>query len=215
MLRRHIPSWCPSISVRPKEASHPGSANGHTSWHAALLSGARVHTARPRIGQRPARSLVALVDLLEKECEDARRHAFHLGDLHLDLLVRFLLVRSVMRLEVKLLEDRFDLLLRALVGPLGVVLLKLLLLLLVTDAEGGVDQPAALVVADVSADLAYALRVAVAVKVVILDLEEMADVHADRLRLLVELRIAHAREAHAEGARQVEGVERGLIDHDV
>ena len=46
-------------------------------------------------------------------------------------------------------------------------------------------------------------------------LEHLSHLLADLRRLLVQALVGHAGEAHAEGARQVEGVEGGLVDDDV
>ena len=57
-------------------------------------------------------------------------------------------------------------------------------------------QPSALVVHDVRADLADHRRIAVAVEVVVLDLEELAEQLADLVRLGVRRLVGHAAEMH-------------------
>lgn len=72
------------------------------------------------------------------------------------------------------------------------------------DPERDVDEPSALVVEDVGADLADQLGGAVAVEVVVLDLEVLAEREEDVERRLVRGRVGDAREVHRKRDGEVE-----------
>ncbi|KAF1792076.1 hypothetical protein GQ600_23315 [Phytophthora cactorum] len=130
------------------------------------------------------RLLVALEDLAHKQDEHLRRHDRHLRDLVRKRLVRLVLVAVVNRLQIKLnvelLDDCNS------IGVIAaVVLLQRLPLLRRRTVKRLDDQPAALVVLNVRPHFADHLLVAVAVKVIVLDLEVLANLHADLLREVV------------------------------
>lgn len=80
--------------------------------------------------------------------------------------------------------------------------------------QGGVDDPAALVVEDVRPDLAQRLWVGVAVEEVVLDLEVLAHRDEDLFGVLVGCFLGDAGHLHGQGDGKVEGVEGRLVDDD-
>eukprot|EP00619_Florenciella_sp_RCC1007_P022058 CAMPEP_0205947154 /NCGR_PEP_ID=MMETSP1325-20131115/69418_1 /ASSEMBLY_ACC=CAM_ASM_000708 /TAXON_ID=236786 /ORGANISM="Florenciella sp., Strain RCC1007" /LENGTH=157 /DNA_ID=CAMNT_0053318255 /DNA_START=861 /DNA_END=1334 /DNA_ORIENTATION=- len=99
--------------------------------------------------------------------------------------------------------------------PVAVVLLKDGLLLGRSDVMVCVaEEPAALFVLDVGADLADLLRSAVAVQVVVLRLEVDAHHHEHLARGVVRLAVFDAEDDHRERDRRIERVEGSLILDD-
>mmetsp|Transcript_54656 Transcript_54656/g.125869 ORF Transcript_54656/g.125869 Transcript_54656/m.125869 type:complete len:343 (+) Transcript_54656:554-1582(+) len=84
-----------------------------------------------------------------------------------------------------------------------------------TILQANVNQPRALVVADVRPDLADDFWVPVAVKEVVLHLEIGAHQDADVARLRIERLVSDARKAHREGDGQIESVKGSLVHDDV
>jgi hypothetical protein len=124
-----------------------------------------------------------------------------------------LLVLLVILLKVELVEKLLHLGL-ALLVLLAIVLLKELALLRCDFLQRLVDQPRALVVLDVCADLAERLRVGEVVQVVVLHLEVLAHRDEDVFGLLEVLGRGFAGVEHGERDGQVEAVVCGLVDND-
>lgn len=141
---------------------------------------------------------LALINLVDHVLELA-------GTLLLKLLVQLLELQVV----VELLDDLF-----LGVVLLAVVVLEDLALLGGDDLEGLVDEPGALVVLDVGADLANVLGQAEVVEVVVLDLEVLAEGDEDVLCGLEVLWGGDVEVVEGEGDGEVEGVEGGLVDDD-
>lgn len=141
---------------------------------------------------------LALVNLVDQLHELA-------GTLLLECLVSLLQLHVV----VKLLDD----LLLGIV-LLAVVLLEDLALLGGGKLQGLVDQPGALVVLDVGADLANVLGQAKVVEVVVLDLEVLAEGDEDVLCGLQVLGGGNVQHVERQGDGEVEGVVGGLVDDD-
>lgn len=128
----------------------------------------------------------------------------------LDCLRLVLLVQaSNVQVEVELLD--LGLLLRVLAA---VVLLQNLALLGSDNSESLVDKPRALVVEDISSNLANVLGVAVAVEVIILDLEVLAERDKDGSSSLQILLGGNTGHVHGEGDGEVEGVVGSLVNDD-
>jgi len=157
-----------------------------------------------------------LVDLPEELRVDLLLHARRLvngSNLLPQLGHARLLVLLVVLLEVELIEQLLDLGL-ALLVLLAVVLLEELALLGCHLLQRLVDQPRALVVLDVCADLAKGLRVGEVVQVVVLHLEVLAHGDEDVLCLLEVGGRGLAGVEHGEGNGEVEAVVCGLVDDD-
>jgi hypothetical protein len=160
------------------------------------------------------RSLAPLVDLPQELGVDFRLHARRLinsRDLLPQLSDARLLVLLVVLLEIELVEKFLNLRL-ALLVLLTIVLLKQLALLRSDFLQRLVDQPRALVVLDVCADLAESLRVGEVVQVVVLHLKVLTHGDEDFLGLLEVRRRRFAGVQHGERDGQVETVVRGLVD---
>jgi len=157
-----------------------------------------------------------LVDLPKELGVDLLLHARRLID-GSDLLPQLgharLLVLLVVLLEIELVEQLLDLGL-ALLVLLAVVLLEKLALLRCDLLQRLVDQPRALVVLDVCADLAKGLRVGEVVQVVVLHLEVLAHGDEDVFCLLEVGGRGLAGVEHGERDGEVEAVVGGLVDDD-
>lgn len=129
--------------------------------------------------------LGALVDALHERGEHilAQQGVVELGDQGSETDKRLLLISLEHALNIELLEDLLDSNNVSLVAA-AVVGVEDLALLGGGLGEGLVDQPGALVVLDVGADLANDFGQAVAVQVVVLDLEVLAQGQQDLLGLL-------------------------------
>lgn len=154
--------------------------------------------------------LGSLVDLLEKELEDAGGKLLHVVEHLLDLAVRLLLVGVEDGGQVHLGIQGLDLLNRLIVVA-TVVLLKHTALGRSGAGEGLDDQPRALVVLDVSSDLADHLGGSVAVEVVVLDLEVLTHGAEDIASGIVELAVLNTRNNHTSSDGEIEGVEGSLV----
>lgn len=157
-----------------------------------------------------------LVDLAEESLEDLLLETLGLvnsRDLSTQLADHLLLVLFVELLQLELIED----------------LLHLELLLLVLAAVGGVqnsallrgaalnglvDQPRALVVLDIGADLANDRGITEVVKVVVLDLEVLTERDQDVVGLLEVLLGRDLQVVHGQSDGQVEAVVGSLVGDD-
>jgi hypothetical protein len=157
-----------------------------------------------------------LVDLPEELRVDLLLHARRLvngSNLLPQLIHARLLVFLVVLLEVELVEQLLDLGL-ALLVLLAVVLLEKLALLRCDFLQRLVDQPRALVVLDVCANLAKGLWVGEVVQIVVLHLEVLAHGDEDVLCLLEVGGRSLAGVEHGERDGEVEAVVCGLVDDD-
>ena len=160
--------------------------------------------------------LAALVDLAEEGLKDLLLEALalvYLCDALADLADHLLLVLLVALLELEVVVQLLDDGLLGLVLA-AVVLLEDLALLGRDDGERLVDEPRALVVHDVGADLADVLGQAKVVEVVVLDLEVLAQGDQDLLGLLEVLGRRDVELVQRQGDGQVEGVVGRLVDDD-
>ncbi|CRK13306.1 hypothetical protein BN1708_010754 [Verticillium longisporum] len=158
----------------------------------------------------------ALVNLGEEGVKDRLLEALalvnvvnHVADLAGALLLKDLVALLELEVIVQLLDD----------GLLGLVLLAVvvlenLALLGGGDLQGLVDEPAALVVHNVGADLANVLGQAKVVEVVVLDLEVLAEGDEDGLGLLEVVGRGNVEAVQGEGDGQVERVVGRLVDDD-
>lgn len=137
----------------------------------------------------------------------------HLCDHRPDPAHDILLVVQIHLLELQLLEDALDFGLHILVLA-AVAVVEQFPLLGVRALEGLVDDPAALVVHDIGADLADDLGGAVSVEVVVLDLEVLAQGDEDVVGLLEVPRRGEGEVVQGEGDGEVEAIVRGLVDDD-
>lgn len=170
----------------------------------------------PASGTKHHHLLAPLINLLQK----LLKHPFlqpltliHLLNHPSDPPHHILLIRQIHLLELQLLEDllhlRFHFFILA-----PVALVQHLALLRVSALEGLVDDPAALIVLDVGADLADDLRGAVGVEVVVLDLEVFAEGDEDAVGLLEVGRGGEGEVVEGEGDGEVEGVVGCFVDDD-
>mmetsp|Transcript_132482 Transcript_132482/g.424032 ORF Transcript_132482/g.424032 Transcript_132482/m.424032 type:complete len:208 (+) Transcript_132482:44-667(+) len=151
-------------------------------------------------------SLRALVDLLHEGIEDTPRHFVDGALERHDLVVRILLVLDV---QLRQLELRVQVLDRLLLGTLhlalAIELVEDRLLLSIGKLVVRVhEEPAALLVLNVGADLPDGLGGAEAIQVVILGLEVDAHDHQDVPARIVLLHIRDASNDHAQRDRGVE-----------
>lgn len=165
----------------------------------------------------PQSSLLgSLVDLVEEHLKHALLQALtlvnpfnHGANLAGPLLLKRLIALLELHVVVQLLDDRL----------LGVVFLAVVVLENLALLGGGnlqrlVDQPRALVVLDVGADLANMLGQPKVVEVVVLDLEVLAEGDENVLSLLEVLGRGEVELVQGQGNGQVEGVVGGLVDDD-
>lgn len=156
----------------------------------------------------------ALVDLLQKGLEDLLLQTLalvHLRNLRLQVGHALLLPLLVEFRKLQLLVELLDL--GFLLGILtAVVLLEHLALLRGDLLQGLVDDPGALVVLDVGANLAENLRVGEGIEVVVLRLEVLAHGNQDVQAGLEVLGRGCANVVQCESDREVEGVVGSLED---
>mmetsp|Transcript_144674 Transcript_144674/g.463560 ORF Transcript_144674/g.463560 Transcript_144674/m.463560 type:complete len:235 (+) Transcript_144674:160-864(+) len=162
-----------------------------------------------------AMQIPAFEDHREEALEDGPREAsgFDLLPVFQELGLRVSLVLLEELLQAQLLVQILDVLLflRANLA-LAVVLDQVLLGLgCAVFVEGVGEQPAALLVLDVGADLAQLLRVSKGIQEVVLCLEIDAHEHQSLPRRVVGCPIPHSDDQHREGNRQVERVEGRLV----
>lgn len=158
----------------------------------------------------------ALVDLAEEGIEDILLQSLRLihgGDLLLQLADDLLLVLLVDLLEIQLLVEGLDLGLKSVILT-AVGLVEDLALLDIAALEGLVDKPRALVVLDIGTNLTNDFGVAIGIKVVILDLEVLAQRDKDVVGLAEVARGSTLEVEQGQGNRQVEAVIGGLVGDD-
>mmetsp|Transcript_8280 Transcript_8280/g.20886 ORF Transcript_8280/g.20886 Transcript_8280/m.20886 type:complete len:443 (+) Transcript_8280:128-1456(+) len=162
--------------------------------------------------------LAALVNLLEEELEDAPRQ-IGLLDVRAhrhDLVVRLLLVLAVKILQSEVLVHLTN---RELLGgiylALAVMVLQVLFLLWAAQVvEGVAEQPPALFVLDVGANLSQLLRRCERVQVVILRLKVHPHVDQRFSRRIESFAVVDSCHDHAQRYRAVERIKGGLVLHD-
>jgi len=154
------------------------------------------------------------VDLLDDDLEPLRLDdVLVLINQLVDASKRVLLLLGVQGRNANVIEELLDDL--DLLGVLMTVVgLEQSALLLVHALKGLHTQPGALVVLDVGTDLADHSGVTVVVEVVVLDLELLADLHADVLTSLECLDILNTTNDKTGSHRKVEGVEGSLVLDD-
>lgn len=160
--------------------------------------------------------LRALVDLLEEDGEDLLLETLtfvNLLNLGAELAGASLLKLLVALLELHVVEELLDNGLLFII-LLAVVLLEDLALLRGSNLEGLVNEPRALVVLDIGADLANVLGETKVVEVVVLNLEVFAERDEDVLGLLEVLGGGEVELVEGEGDGQVERVVGRLVDDD-
>lgn len=155
----------------------------------------------------------SLIDLGQECLKDfllQARGLVHGRNLGAQLADHLLLVILVQLLQLELVKHllHLGLLLRVLAA---VVLIQHLALLRGAAGDGLVDQPRALVVLDIGADLANDSWVTEVVQVVVLDLEVLAQRNQDVVSLLEVLRGGTLQVQQRQGDGQVEAVVGGLI----
>lgn len=154
-----------------------------------------------------------LVDLGQERLKDLllqARGLVHGGNLGAQLTNDLLLIFLVHLLQLQLIKDFLDLgLLLLVLAAVGGVQHRTLLR--GSPGNGLVDQPRALVVLDVGADLANDRWVTEVVQVVILDLEVLTQRDQDVVSLLQGLRGSHLQIEQSQGDREVETVVGGLV----
>lgn len=164
----------------------------------------------------PSHLLAALVDLGQECLKDLLLQALglvHGGDLGPQLSNGLLLVVLVDLVELQLVKDGLDLGLKlAVLASVGFV--QHLALLGRAPLQGLVDQPRALVVLDIGADLANDGRVAVGVEVVVLYLEVLAQRDEDVVRLAQVVGGRKLKVVQRQRDGQVEAVVGRLVGHD-
>lgn len=167
---------------------------------------------------RPPKSFLNLfasfVDLGKESLEDSLLETLalvnvgdHLADLTSAPLLKLFVTLLELHVVIQLLDD-----LLLLIVLLAIVLLENLALLRGSDLQSLVDQPGALVVLDISADLANVLGQTEVVKVVVLDLEVLAKRNEDILGLLQVLGGGDVEDVERQNDGEVEGVVGGLVD---
>lgn len=169
-----------------------------------------------RFAHARMRLFAALVDLPEELLEDLLLQTLTLINLRdhlLDLTDALLLVVLVDLLELQLIVELLDLGLASAILA-AIVLLEHSALLRRGNLERLVDQPRALVVLNVRANLAQHRGVGEVVKVVVLDLEVLAHGDEDVLRDLQVLGRSLVAEVQGKGNGEVEAVVGGLVDDD-
>ena len=154
------------------------------------------------------------MDLLDDDLEPLRLDdVLVLINQLVDASKRVLLLLGVQGRNANVIEELLDDL--DLLGVLMTVVgLEQSALLLVHALKGLHTQPGALVVLDVGTDLADHSGVTVVVEVVVLDLELLADLHADVLASLEGLGVLDTTENEASSHRKVEGIEGSLVLDD-
>lgn len=152
------------------------------------------------------RLLASLVNLAEELFKHLLFQAVALidfGNVLFNVSDLLLLVCVVDLVKLQLVEKGLDLGLVVLVLS-SIVLLEHSTLVLVGALQSLVDQPAALVVLYVGANLAQCLGVGVVVEVVVLNLEVLAHGNEDVVCLLEVLVGGHAAEVEGQGDGEVE-----------
>lgn len=155
----------------------------------------------------------ALVDLGQERLKDLllqARGLVHGGNLGAQLTNDLLLILLVYLLQLQVIKDLLDLgLLLLVLAAVGGVQHRTLLR--GSPGNGLVDQPRALVVLDVGADLANDGWVTKVVQVVILDLEVLTQRDQDVVSLLQGLRGSHLQIEQSQSDGEVEAVVGGLV----
>lgn len=160
--------------------------------------------------------LAALVDLREESLKNLLLQTLALVDLvnhSADLADALLLKLLVTLLQLHVIKQLLNDLLLVIVLA-AVVLLEDFALLRCRNLESLVDQPRALVVLDIGADLTDVLGKAEVVQVVILHLEVLAERNENVLGRLEVLGSGEPKLVKSEGDREVERVVCGLVDDD-
>lgn len=150
--------------------------------------------------------LAALVDLGKEGLENSFLETIVLIDVSnalTDLADNFLFIVQITLLKIEVIVKLLDDLLLLIVLA-AIVFLKNLSLLRGCYGQGLVDEPRALVILDVGADLAYMLRLAEVVKVVILDLKVLPERNEDILSLLEVAGSGEVELVKGEGDGEVE-----------
>jgi hypothetical protein len=163
-----------------------------------------------------ARLLASLVNLAEELFKDGLLEALALVNLCnvlFDVADLLFLVGVVDLVELQVVEQSLDLCLIVLVLS-SIVLGEHDALVLCGALQSLVDQPTALVVLNVGANLAQCLGVGVVVEVVVLNLEVLAHGDENVVGLLEVLLGGHASEVQGQGYRKVEGIVCSLVDDD-
>ena len=158
--------------------------------------------------------LASLVNLAEELLKHLLLEAValvHLCNVFSNVTDLLLLVCVVDLVKLQLVEESLDLGLVVLVLS-SVVLLENSALLLGGTLQSLVDEPTALVVLNVGANLAQSLGVGVVVEVVVLNLEVLAHGDEDIVCLLQVLLGGQTAEVQGESDGEVEGVVCGLVD---
>jgi len=157
-----------------------------------------------------------LVDLAEEGLEDLLLETLgliHGRNLGPQLTHHFLLVLLVQLLQLQLVEDLLHLgLLLLVLAAVGIV--EHLALLGSAALDGLVDQPRALVVLDIGANLADNRGVTEVVQVVVLDLEVLTQGDKDVVGLLEVLLGGDLQVVHSQSHGQVEAIVGGLVGDD-
>lgn len=135
----------------------------------------------------------------------------NLGNQGVQTVIRLLLISLEQSLDINLLEDLLD---DQDIGLLAttIVLIQQLTLLRRGLGQSLVDQPRALVVLDIRTDLADRRGVTVAVQVIILDLEVLAQGQENGLGLLERGLVLDTGHVHRQRHGEVERVVGGLVD---
>ncbi len=160
--------------------------------------------------------LSALVDLSKERLKNLLLQPLTLISLSnhlLNLTHALFLILLVNLLQLQLVIQFLNHLL-VLAVLLAIVLIQSLALLRRGDLKSLVDQPRALVVKDIGADLANVLRVAEVVEVVVLDLEVLAERDEDSLALLQVLLSCDTELVESERDWEVEGIVCSLVDNN-
>ena len=153
---------------------------------------------------------MALVDLRKHGAKETfRQHLLVFHD-RLEVSVRFFFIFLVHSLDIKIQIELFDLLL-ALRILLPIVFFNDLSFIFVALQQRLHNQPAALVVLDIRANLPDHFRVTIAIQIIVLDLEELSEFNANFIRFFVRRLILDTTQAHGARRREVERVERRLI----
>ncbi|KAB8360673.1 hypothetical protein FH972_024410 [Carpinus fangiana] len=160
--------------------------------------------------------LAALVNLAQKLLEDGLLQAgrlVHGVNLLPDVAHHLFLVLVIDGLELELVKQLLHTSLAILVLA-AIVVVEEFALRRGAPCQGLIDQPAALVILDVGANLAQGLGVGKIVEIIVLHLEVLAHGYQNVMRLLEVGFCGQLSVVQGQGDRQIEGVEGGLVVHD-